>query len=57
MLPDEAMHIAAGMQVAGYRNVVGTMWSMLDKAGLEIVTQFYDRLLQAPDVDVASSCS
>lgn len=56
-LPDEAMHIAAAMQVAGYRSVVATMWSMLDSVGPEIVPEFYGRLLKAPDVDVSSPSS
>jgi CHAT domain-containing protein len=57
VLPDEAMHIAAAMQVAGYRGVVAKMWSMLDWVGPEIVPEFYNRLLKVPDVDVSSGAA
>ncbi|KAF8752493.1 TPR-like protein [Rhizoctonia solani] len=30
-LPDEAVHLAAGMMMAGYRSVVATMWSINDQ--------------------------
>src|ERR1700761_6074526 len=29
---DEAVHLAAGMLVAGYRGVIATMWSVMDQA-------------------------
>ncbi|KAJ7743149.1 CHAT domain-containing protein [Mycena metata] len=31
--PDEAIHLAAAMQFAGFRSVVGTLWEMLDVDG------------------------
>ena len=57
VLPDEAMHIAAGMQVAGYRTVVGTMWSMPDWVGPEIAPEFYGRLFRGPGDDDPSISS
>jgi CHAT domain-containing protein len=30
--PDEAMHIAAGMQAAGFRSIIATMWAISDQA-------------------------
>lgn len=43
-LPDEAVHLAAGMLAAGYRRVVGTMWSIGDKTAQKVSTSFYDWL-------------
>jgi CHAT domain-containing protein len=57
LLTDEAIHIAAGMQVAGYRSVVATMWSMPDWIGPEIVSEFYDRLFESSDTNTSSSSS
>jgi CHAT domain-containing protein len=45
-MPDEAMHIAAGIQVAGFRSVVATMWAMDDRAGPVVAEEVYDRLLR-----------
>jgi hypothetical protein len=45
-MPDEAMHIAAGMQVAGFRSVVATMWAMDDRTGPFVAEKVYDRLLR-----------
>ncbi|RXW25659.1 hypothetical protein EST38_g189 [Candolleomyces aberdarensis] len=56
-LSEEAVHLAAGMLAAGYRGVVGTMWSIKDKYASEIAESFYDDLLTrsaaagGPDVD------
>ncbi|KAF6747008.1 TPR-like protein [Ephemerocybe angulata] len=43
-LSDEAVHLAAGMLAAGYRRVVGTMWSIGDKPAQELATTFYEHL-------------
>jgi CHAT domain-containing protein len=44
-LPEEAIHLAAGMQMAGYGSVVATMWSIRDDDGPIIATQFYKYLI------------
>ncbi|KAF6750585.1 CHAT domain-containing protein [Ephemerocybe angulata] len=44
-LSDEAVHLAAGMLAAGYRRVVGTMWSIGDNPAQEVATTFYEYLL------------
>ncbi|KAF6753815.1 CHAT domain-containing protein [Ephemerocybe angulata] len=48
-LADEAVHLAAGMLAAGYRSVVGTMWSIGDKPAQEVATAFYDYLFTHQD--------
>jgi tetratricopeptide (TPR) repeat protein len=50
VMPDEAMHIAAGMQVAGFRSVIATMWAMDDSTGPFVAEKVYGRLLRnGPD--------
>lgn len=48
-LSDEAVHLTAGMLAAGYRRVVGTMWSIGDKAAQELATAFYEYLFTHRD--------
>ncbi|TEB19788.1 hypothetical protein FA13DRAFT_1843456 [Coprinellus micaceus] len=43
-LPEEAVHLAAGMLAAGYRRVVGTMWCIGDKTAQDVSMSFYDWL-------------
>jgi tetratricopeptide (TPR) repeat protein len=43
-LVDEAVHITAAFQLAGYQNVIGTLWPVLDEAASLITEQFYTRL-------------
>ena len=44
--PNEAMHLAAGLQFIGYRGVIGTMWSVGDKDALSVATQIYGELFK-----------
>jgi CHAT domain-containing protein len=50
-LPDEAVHLAAGIIMAGYRTVIATMWSIKDEDAPVIAEHFYSHLLEgaAPD--------
>jgi CHAT domain-containing protein len=45
-LPDEAVHLAAGMIMAGYRTVIGTMWSIEDEDAPVVANNFYSHLLE-----------
>lgn len=45
-LPDEAIHLAAGMLMAGYRTVVATMWSIGDKDAPLIAKKVYEDLVE-----------
>ncbi|MGW2160898.1 CHAT domain-containing protein [Nonomuraea sp. NPDC001699] len=40
-LTDEAIHLAAAFQLAGYRNVIGTLWSMYDASAAEVAADVY----------------
>ncbi|KAF6756102.1 TPR-like protein [Ephemerocybe angulata] len=48
-LPDEAVHLAAGMLAAGYRRVVATMWAIRDQHAPAVATDFYQYLLDHRD--------
>jgi tetratricopeptide (TPR) repeat protein len=43
-LPEEAVHLAAGMLAVGYRSVVATMWSINDNDGPILAGAFYAAL-------------
>ncbi|TEB19792.1 hypothetical protein FA13DRAFT_1843468 [Coprinellus micaceus] len=46
ILPDEAVHLAAGMLAAGYRRVVGTMWYIGDHTSPLVSENFYNWLFR-----------
>ena len=45
-LVEEAVHLAAGMMLAGYRSVIATMWSIYDDDAPVIVEAYYKKLLK-----------
>jgi CHAT domain-containing protein len=45
-LVEEAVHLTAGMLAAGYRRVVGTMWSIRDSTAQRVAVGFYDYLFE-----------
>lgn len=50
-MPDEAVHLAAGMQMAGFPSVIATMWSIHDIDGPEIAREVYAELLKDGRID------
>jgi CHAT domain-containing protein len=50
-LSEEAVHLAAGMLLAGYRGVIATMWSIQDNEAPHVADVVYERLFkdQQPD--------
>jgi CHAT domain-containing protein len=44
LLSEEAIHLAAGMLLAGYHGVVATMWSIVDREAPQVAEDFYERL-------------
>jgi CHAT domain-containing protein len=54
-LPEEVVHLAAGMLAAGYCGVVGTMWSISDMHGPTFATEFYEYLLREKGLDKLDS--
>ncbi|KAF5332990.1 hypothetical protein D9758_017492 [Tetrapyrgos nigripes] len=43
-LPEEAVHLAAGMLAVGYPSVIATMWSIRDKDAPVVAEKFYESL-------------
>ncbi|MFG2874667.1 CHAT domain-containing protein [Streptomyces sp. NPDC048337] len=43
-LIDEAIHLAAGFQIAGFRNVVATQWKIGDRMASRVAESFYRAL-------------
>ncbi|NKE62630.1 CHAT domain-containing protein [Lentzea sp. PSKA42] len=50
-VPDEALHVAAGFQTAGFRHVVGTLWSVEDQSAAEFTSAVYSRLRDGSGLD------
>ncbi|KAF6754611.1 CHAT domain-containing protein [Ephemerocybe angulata] len=53
-LSEEAAHIAAGMLAAGYKGVVGTMWSIPDAYAPMLAKEFYKRLVEPGGGDIVA---
>ncbi|CAE7197259.1 unnamed protein product [Rhizoctonia solani] len=45
-LPDEAIHLASGMLMAGYPSVIATMWSVVDKDAPFVADKVYAQLMK-----------
>ncbi|KEP45563.1 aromatic di-alanine and TPR containing protein [Rhizoctonia solani 123E] len=45
-LPDEAIHLASGMLMAGYPSVIATMWSVVDDDAPLVADKVYAQLMQ-----------
>jgi CHAT domain-containing protein len=43
-LPEESIHLAASIMMAGYPAVIGTLWSIMDKDGPLVTEQVYSHL-------------
>lgn len=54
-LAEEAVHLAAGMLLAGYRGVIATMWSIGDYDALQVADMFYAHLFQSGQPDVTQA--
>ncbi|KAJ7865821.1 CHAT domain-containing protein [Mycena leptocephala] len=50
-LQDESVHLAAGMLLAGYRGVIGTMWSIMDNDAPQVAGDVYAHLLEKSPPD------
>ncbi|MEU1183844.1 CHAT domain-containing protein [Streptomyces sp. NPDC005820] len=41
VLPDESIHITSALQLAGYRHVIGSLWSLTDGVAARVTDQVY----------------
>jgi CHAT domain-containing protein len=53
--PNEAMHLAAGFQFAGYGSVIGTMWALDDSVGPAVARRVYEHLFRSGGETTSSS--
>ncbi|KAG2122484.1 CHAT domain-containing protein [Suillus clintonianus] len=44
--PDEAIHLAAGLQFSGFKSVVGTLWGVNDALVKHVVEAFYEKMFE-----------
>lgn len=54
-IPEEAVHLAAGMLMAGYQSVVGTMWRIRDNDAPILAKKFYSYLISEGGRDSANA--
>jgi tetratricopeptide (TPR) repeat protein len=54
-LPDEAIHLAAAMQLLGYRHVIATLWTIADSSAPQVAAAVYARLAGAGEADAAGA--
>jgi CHAT domain-containing protein len=54
-LADETIHLTSGFLAAGFTNVVGTLWSIGDRAAVSMARHFYESILGSARVDPALS--
>jgi CHAT domain-containing protein len=58
-LPEESVHLAAGVMMAGYPAVIGTLWSIMDKDGPLVAKEVYSHLYNngSPDSSWQAACA
>jgi hypothetical protein len=52
-LPDESIHIASALQLAGFAHVIGTLWPISDAVAPEISTHIYRQVTAGTEPAVA----
>ncbi|KAJ6536121.1 CHAT domain-containing protein [Mycena capillaripes] len=50
-LEEESVHLAAGMLLAGYRGVIATMWTIMDKDAPQVASDVYEHLFTTSPPD------
>ncbi|KAJ7923361.1 CHAT domain-containing protein, partial [Mycena leptocephala] len=50
-IEDESVHLSAGMLLAGYRGVIGTMWSIMDDDAPQVASDVYAHLFETSPPD------
>ena len=54
-LPDETIHLAAAVQLAGYRHVIATAWSISDRYAPEVTERTYADLITTGQLDASGA--
>ncbi|KAG2033623.1 CHAT domain-containing protein [Suillus americanus] len=55
--PDEAIHLAAGLQFSGFKSVIGTLWAVNDALAKYVVEAFYERMFGDLEDDGVMDCT
>lgn len=55
-LADEAVHVTGAFHMAGYRHVIGTLWSVADQIAADVAGDVYARIT-APAPDAAATAA
>ena len=55
--PDEVLHLAAGMQFAGFNGVIGTLWKVDDAVTHQVVTRFYKEMFKHSNIDFENAAA
>ena len=45
-MPDEVIHLAAGLQFSGFKSVIGTLWVVDDDVAKDVIEAFYDNMFK-----------
>ncbi|KAG1835853.1 CHAT domain-containing protein [Suillus subalutaceus] len=45
-MPDEVIHLAAGLQLSGFKSIVGTLWEVNDAVAKHVVEAFYRNMFK-----------
>lgn len=54
-LADEAIHLTSAFGLAGFAQVIGTLWEIDDEAALEITESFYGHLRRGGTLDIGGA--
>lgn len=48
-MPDEAMHLAAGLQSAGFSSIISTLWTIDDYTAPRVAAEVYAAMFSVSD--------
>ncbi|MGW4466310.1 CHAT domain-containing protein [Micromonospora sp. NPDC004704] len=54
-LPDEAIHLTAALQLAGYRHVIGSQWAVSDRVAAQVAEAVYGHLTAGGEPDASGA--
>ncbi|KAK0184754.1 CHAT domain-containing protein [Armillaria mellea] len=54
-VPEESVHLAAGMLMAGYQSIIATLWSIRDADAPDIADEVYSRLFEHGEPDTGDA--
>jgi CHAT domain-containing protein len=55
VLPDEAIHLTAALQLTGYRHVIGSQWAVSDRVAAQVADDVYAGLTAGGSPDASGA--